>query len=404
MSQDTSATTPLSYLLEPKAPLIIRSGRPFDEQAGADEARFPPPSTMAGALRAAHVRSNSTLSFDGSDTADILKIAVKGPLPVKIKADNSKTILVPKPEDARYHYDEDGSIQLVRLVPTPLDDSAGWDLDDRLMPLIYESGTDKRYGKPAKGPAWWSLDHLLQWRQQDSKQEPLNYSDIVKEGWTPPRDDIRTHVAIDAKTYASEEGKLFQTSGLPMWQEKQAGDIFPEEHIALLGTIAGEISNTAVNLGGERRLAKVQCCEGLWPPVDEAQIENIFQQKQLSLTLLTPAIFEYGWLPCKKNNVGIYCYRPDFIKGLALELVAASVPRWQAHSGWDLANQRPKPSKKVVPAGAVYWFKLVAGDKDALKQLWLSNISSDPQDRKDGFGLALPHATSFDAIPTSGAK
>ena len=243
----------------------------------------------------------------------------------------------------------------------------------------------------------------MQWRKQDVQQEPLVYSDIVKEGWTPPQDDIRTHVAIDAKTYASEEGKLFQTSALPMWQEKQTGNTFPDEHIALLGTIEGEISNTAVNLGGERRLAKVQSDETLWPTIDEQQIENIIQQEHFTLTLLTPAIFEHGWLPCTQNNEGKYCYQPNFIKGLVLELVAASVPRWQAHSGWDLANQRPKPSKKVVSAGAVYWFKLIAGDKEALKQLWLTNISSDPQDRKDGFGLALPHATSFDAIPTSGA-
>ena len=154
MSQDTSATNlsnnACSYLLEPKAPLIIRSGRPFDEQAGADEARFPPPSTMTGALRAAYARSNE-IPFNRESTAQILATAVKGPLPVKIKADDSKTLLVPKPEDARYHYDGDGKVQLVRLVPTKRDETAGWDLADNLMPLMYASDADKQYGKPAKG-------------------------------------------------------------------------------------------------------------------------------------------------------------------------------------------------------------------------------------------------------------
>ena len=37
--------------LDPLAPLIIRSGRPYDGQAGVDPARFPPPSTTAGCLR-----------------------------------------------------------------------------------------------------------------------------------------------------------------------------------------------------------------------------------------------------------------------------------------------------------------------------------------------------------------
>jgi CRISPR-associated protein Cmr3 len=43
----------------------------------------------------------------------------------------------------------------------------------------------------------------------------------------------------------------------------------------------------------------------------------------------------------------------------------------------------------MVPAGAVYWFEVIAG-QEHLPELWLQPISDDKQDRKDGYGLTLP--------------
>lgn len=395
-----------AYLLEPKAPLIIRSGRPFDEQYGADNARFPPPSTMAGALRAAYARTEK-LPFNGKATQQILNTATKGPLPVKIKDDGTKVLLVPKPEDARYYYDGNGNIEIIRLAPAKFNKGEGWDLDDKLLPIAESSVSEDRRGKPAPGPEWWSYQHLQAWRNQEN----LLFDDIFAQGWTPPSDDMRTHVAISPETYSAEDGKLFQTAGLPMWQKVQtAGPSqvrhpLPDEHIAILGCVQGEITGTAVNLGGERRLAEIHANNDLWPKVDEAQINAILEKtKQLTLTLLTPAIFEHGWLPCKQNEEGKYIYKPNFIKGLELELVAAAVGRWQANSGWDLAKRAPKPSTKLAPAGTVYWFTLIKGGAEQLNALWLANISTKEQDRKDGFGLALPHSTSIDTNSTAGAQ
>ena len=44
----------------------------------------------------------------------------------------------------------------------------------------------------------------------------------------------------------------------------------------------------------------------------------------------------------------------------------------------------------MVPAGAVYWLSIeqaVAVDK---LDLWLQSLCDQEQDRRDGFGLALP--------------
>ncbi len=88
----------LYYLIEPKDPLIIRSGRPFEEISDAQAARFPPPSTVAGALRNIHARSNGKALNN-----ELLKLAVTGPLavkrPINGDAPSEEHILVPKPAD-----------------------------------------------------------------------------------------------------------------------------------------------------------------------------------------------------------------------------------------------------------------------------------------------------------------
>ncbi|ADZ89959.1 type III-B CRISPR module-associated Cmr3 family protein [Marinomonas mediterranea] len=396
-----------TYLLDPKAPLIIRSGRPFDEQAGADDARFPPPSTMAGALRAAYARANN-IGFNKENTQDILSKAIKGPLPVKQSTEEDiKTLLVPKPEDAQYYYDQAGNIEIVRLSPRELDENEGWDLPRRLLPVSYHDDQEKRHGKPAKGAQWWSLKDLLEWRLH----KPINYKEVHKNGWIPPADDIRTHVAINPQSFAAEDGQLFQTSGLPMWQvKKENQSAFPDEKILLAGCINGDLFPEAhskndtpqsLNIGGERRLAEILTEDQLWPQPDEQILRDILEGEALSLTLLTPAIFKDGWLPCQQDENGHFIYRPPNTNTLELELVSAAIGRWTAQSGWDLAKHQPKPSRKLVPAGAVYWFRVREGNKHDLEQLWFSNISTKEQDRKDGFGLVLPHSTTLSA---SGAK
>jgi CRISPR-associated protein Cmr3 len=54
-----------------------------------------------------------------------------------------------------------------------------------------------------------------------------------------------------------------------------------------------------------------------------------------------------------------------------------------------LAEPRgPKPVRRMVPAGGVYFFELLKGQSSDLEKLWLESVSDEEQDRRDGFGLA----------------
>ncbi|SJL83232.1 type III-B CRISPR module-associated protein Cmr3 [Vibrio palustris] len=382
------------FVLNPLDPLIIRSSRPFEAISDAEAAKFPPPSTIAGALRNLHGR---TIGIDFNDRKNnqeqlkaLLEVPVTGPLAVKMPVDQSidtleqKHILVPKPADAQY-FAVDGKSTLIGLQPAKPNKDEGCDLPKELLPLFLSQDIQ---GKPVGGPKWWSLIDLLKWR----KGEKLElFSDKKKNGWTPTEPDIRTHVERDNQTRNSVDGKIFQTTGLTMWQQPNEQDVFPSQQVGILAGIQGEVSLTAMNLGGERRLAEVTGCD-VWPEPPENFAQEIINARGLTLTFLTPTIFANGWWPAWLDKG-----TPPGCQHLQLELKAAAVDRWQPQSGWDLASNKPRASERMIPAGATYWFEIVEGTatEKEIENLWMAHLCDDKQHNLNGFGLTLPMAYSW---------
>ena len=367
--------------LDPLAPIIVRSGRPLEGKADADPARFPPPSTLAGCLRTAWARAAGQ-SFGPY----LAKLAVAGPLLLN----HENKLLAPKPADALY-FDDGGSARCVRAEPKAFDAECGADLPDRLLPVQLNTQVE---GKSGDGPAWWSWDDLLDFR----RGEKIEYAKLCKNGWSPPAGDRRTHVAIDPDTYAAKEGQLFQTEGLDLDVGPARHSECPQEQahrqglgaLRLLVRFAEPLGEALVHLGGKRRLAALAPeYEDTWPVPPDGWLEQITGTGRLCLTLLTPAIFSAGYRPGWLD--GDLTGSPPELPGLRLKLCAAAVERWQPHSGWDLHRRQPRPTRKLAGAGAVYWFRILGhANPDALGALWLSSVSDIDQDRRDGFGLALP--------------
>jgi len=146
-----------------------------------------------------------------------------------------------------------------------------------------------------------------------------------------------------------------------------------------------------LRLGGDGRGATITTISDVILPVEFGRPKPGWPGFRMILT--SPGIFPDGWLPpgCNVEEDGVFLS----CGSLRAELRAAAIGRHEVVSGWDMANHRPKPARKVVPTGSVYWFSVLDGDTSELDRLWSrslyendSNLSNEYKTarRWEGFG------------------
>jgi len=396
-------TITTNYLIEPLAPLVFRSGKPFGSIASAADVVFPMPSAAAGLIRAtsihqqhAHIDEHKINNIDDQSYQQVLSIQSKGPYLVRFD-DSYKHIemLVPKPADALYFEvkpDEhaDARVQVLRLSPKALDADCGSDLPEGLLPVQMQKPTK---GKPKPGVAYWTLDHLKKWQNQSE----LTFDELQQDGVAQLPIEVRTHVAIDNQTQATQTGKLFQTASFDFgytkvadtqtasqstWQTHRLGFVIQSEQ---------RLNEDTVTFGGERRLSKflpINDIDAFYDHGLDELLNKINDANGFRLTFLTPCIFKNGYLPAWIDNNTKQGTLPD--TNTTVTLKACAIDRWQPVSGWDSIVWKPKAMRKAVSSGSVYWFDL----NDSLSSTELEHIlhlvwSDDHQDKKDGFGSAI---------------
>ena len=138
-------------------------------------------------------------------------------------------------------------------------------------------------------------------------------------------------------------------------------------------------------LGGERRLVWIENSkDDLWacPQEFAAKLPGA---SRIRMVLATPGIFKYGWLP-EWLHEGHLPGSESKVK-----LRGAIVDRWKPVSGWSLERGRtgPKPVKRLVPAGSVYFLETTDASPFPVEDLWLQSVCDDEKDQLEGFGLAL---------------
>lgn len=368
-----------TYQLEPQAPLVFRSGKPFG--AGSrDGANFPWPSSLAGLMRTVHWDTNNpaTPPTQASRNA-LLELASAGPFLAR-RERGKLTPMFAKPADALYLLKNEKNLEkaVYRLLPGEHETDCGCDLPAGLQPVVAKKGAPK--AKPQDSAEYWTLAQMLAWR----RGEEVEYESLEKRNYNL---ETRTHVALDRNTLAADSGRLFQTQGLDFGRSRKAdGRGYENADWVFLARSKVEAASQMVAFGGERRLAWLQRIEDSGPlALPEDHCEALRNSRKISLTLVTPALFNAGWRPELKNG------ELPGAPGLKLKLVAAAVDRWQGISGWDLLNKKTKAARKAVAAGATYWFEIIGEPPaDWVEKLWLTPVSDEAQDRLDGFGLVIP--------------
>lgn len=389
-------------------PIVSRDGRPFGAGQGnrMRSLDWPLPSMLAGSLRTALGKS-AKRDFSVEDAQDLLQVEVAGPFPQV-----DRCLYFPAPQDCVVH-PERGAL---RAAPQSLEAGGGdWPVTG-LQPVNLTDEQAHEDFKPEEAPAWWPNDRFAAWLAGDDivfDESFLRAAEIEQ----------RTHVRIDPDAGAAEESQLFTTAALALThlrrnreQKGGAGSIISdrtadaaEQHAHPPG-YADVVLSARVRadgwcrdvtakldalhpLGGERRLAhwKAGAEANAWNCLNKLR-EAVAAARHIRMVLATPAVFRDGWKPgwLDSNLVGA---PPGANATSRLRLVGVSIQRWRAVSGWSLAAlpgqpRGPKPVKRMVPAGGVYFFECVDEKSLDLADRWLESVSDDEQDRRDGFGLA----------------
>lgn len=401
-----------TWIIEPRDPFIARDGKPFTAIPGsrATSLQFPFPSTTTGGVRTRAGLSNGAFNVADPTLPKTLreKVEVRGPLLVRL-GDRGDIVdwYAPAPADAVLF----GSAKacLRQLSPRDLPEGALTNLPYHLQP-VYLTAEDK--SKPcSKPPRFWRWDELKQWLLDPATIANKVY-DLPKVGQSGPVLEWRTHVKINSASQTAQEGALFQTRGLEFTccakDQEQRPKLSEAQRLAFavntnadeksLGT--DEILAGLSHLGGERRIV---CWRESGSGIDLFNsrstdlpyFDSIVKTRRCRVVLLTPAHFKAGVMPTSLCDEKVHGFRP--------QLKAIANGRYQVVSGWDFERDttnpkwkhgKPKPTRRLVPAGAVYWLDLSeAKDNNQIEawiaHVWMRSVSDDEQDQRDGFGLAV---------------
>jgi len=368
------------WLIEPRDPLIFRDGKPFMPTPGA-RARslpFPFPSTLAGAVRT-RAGQDDAGRFDRDRITELLQVNVRGPILAALNpAGEVEDWLLPAPADSLVLKEGgEGEGRRVWLCPVELEPGEATNLEGGLPVSARPAVRQKRL---AGAPHFWRWPALEAWLKRPANDPaPVALSALGIAGLTP---ESRVHVSIDAARGTAKESMLFETSGLEFCAV-EAGSLASFRQYALALETDAELGPGVDFLGGERRLVHWAASERPLPACPDAIRRSIVMEKHCRLLLATPAPFRGGHLPEWVRGA---------FPGLAIDIVAAAVPRYRAVSGWDAQKKEPKASRRLAPAGSVYFLSL-DGDAQAIERfvagVWLQPVSDEEQDRRDGFGLGL---------------
>lgn len=376
------------YQINPTAPLVFRSGKPFGSgsQGGS---RFPWPSAIAGALRTAWMRNLGDLRFERA--SESLNLTASGPFLVG----PGNSLYVPKPADALVLRDEQAkepsnTLQVHRMQPGTFAPGCGSNLPQGLCPVVVPGDP---VGKPQHTASFWRLDQLLVWDRGESF--PSEQLEPSAEPSPFRHRQLSTHVQINPDSGASKEGQLFQIEGMDFGQAREvdAGGAFSgfsSGQWSIGARFSEALEPGLIHLGGERRGAWLQSGADAIFTMPAGHAQAMQSASGLALTFCTPALFTQGWKPGWLDEA--LCGECPGISGLRLRLIACALERWQGISGWDLALQQPKPARKAVGPGSTYWFEILQKPQEPSwpQSLWLASVSDAVQDRRDGWGVVIP--------------
>ncbi len=357
-------------IIEPIDTLFFRDGKPFSmgDQTAAFGIFPPYPSTVYGAIRTGIISQNQGFSsfYAGGMADEIGTITDSYSASFKLKGvflynSTDDYLYFPAPLDLVTDKDNKSAKNNKTAKRTGIKKdtpfSTNIKIDQYLFPLEIEKA------KSVKG---YYIKHTdLKSYLNSTKDEFDIYPEKIF-----CRVEYKTGIKIDAQTKTADEGNLYRV-GMRRF----------EKDFSLACDLEGAPSlrkEGVLKLGGEGKTVRYHTSELQLPDTKETVVKRIKETGIIKLYFATPAIFKKGWFPDEKIING-----PDY----KLELITASIGSPVFIGGWDMGKGGHKTMMRGVPAGSVYYFKILNGDVENIYQhLHYRNISERAD---EGFGLIM---------------
>jgi len=361
------------YKIKPLDTLFFRDGRPFS--MGSEtwaEPIFPPyPSTVYGAIRTWLIFERGSLKEfkEGKYEVELGTLTKKGNLSIKgpfIGLDNNLNFPVPfdflKKKGAPQS--EKNNLFYIDYINKP-----EFFISDYPLERILINKNDFEFEESNE---FLDIDSLKDYLMDNKKILSFREKEeiFIREK--------KTGIKRSRKILSSEEGYLYR---IPMIRLKEKVSLFLE-----IEGLNDYPKGGLIQIGGESKTAKIEKEENNNPLEILRGTDFKFENKIFKIYLATPAIFENGWLPKWIDKVD---FKGNYNNRIRLKLIACSTGKFKLIGGWDLANKRPKPMYKAVPAGSVYYFKILDDvPAEKIKEVFhFKNISDiNPE---EGFGLSF---------------
>lgn len=353
--------------VEPLDVWMFRDNKPFSAgQNFVARSIFPPtPQTMQGVVRTAYLEHRGVnwaaynagkadpKLYDAVGNARSLgALRVSGPFLARRTGDRTVERLYPAPLDLLIHRDADpAKVNYQIMAPQPLTFATTCPFDGWQPVMLPPDVT----GFSDISDGWLTETQFQAYLNDDAAKiagEPLKSGDLYVT-------EERPGVGLDYRRRAADEAnKLLY----------HAQFIRPCAGVGLLvGTSIDAFHGVErVRIGGEGRGGRVHSVDYTPPTPPTSGL--------IKLVLLTPAYFDGGWGP-KDGDWSPWV-------GDQARLIAFAIGKPQALSGWDLANNQPKPLRHFIPAGSVYYF----ADAERTDQPFTQTPPNEPDFGAMGFG------------------
>ncbi len=347
--------------IEPLDTVIFRDGKPFSrgDDSWTDSLTLPTPTTIYGALRGTYFSQNPD-DFKNIEQNDVTEsLIIKG---IYLYRDNELLYRVPKDCVHRVNGKKnDKEITILKL--------------------------DKNFLTSN------SLDYNLSLTEELESIENKLLNDITFDDYLGGADtlygqNLDNFITIENKigigrnktTKISQDGLLYRVQML-RYANKIDKDNKKIHELKIVVIFEGLKLDSLglMKFGGEAKGANYKTLK----TVELPQLPNL-NSNYFKLYLLTPAIFDKGWLPSwidEESFIGEY-------QDIELKLLTCAIGKYQSIGGFDMKTNQPKEMFKSVPSGSVYYFELLKGERDRVVEL-LHNQSISDQRAKEGYGVVF---------------